>query len=66
MKYDLKSWQTWCLIILINFLFSCYVEWDYPVTPRTDPCTGKIDINTTYVNPKCRRHFPPPPEPPHK
>jgi len=66
MRYELKSWQTWCLIILINFSFSCYVEWDYPIAPRTDPCAGKIDVNIAYVNPKCRRQFPPPPDPAHK
>jgi hypothetical protein len=52
------------VVLLSNHIISCYIEWDYPVVSRTDPCTGKASKSGYYVNPTCRRYVPPPPEPP--
>ena len=41
------------LLTLLS-LSGCYAEWDVPVVPRHDPCTGRTDVGYVYVEPACR------------
>lgn len=43
------------IIILMTFVLAgCYVEWDYPITARRDPCTGGISSSAYQFYPTCR------------
>lgn len=42
------------VLFLVFLSTGCYTEWDIPVTPRKDPCTGLTQKGNVYVNPTCR------------